>query len=78
MINILLFASLKEKVGQERIEWDGSGLTVSQLKEQMIEKYDLTSELQSVMVAVNEEFEEESYILVEGDTLAFIPPVSGG
>lgn len=78
MINILLFASLKEKLGVDSLKWDGSGIMISKLKEQLMEKYDLADELQSVMVAVNEEFEDDSYLLSAGDTVAFIPPVSGG
>jgi sulfur-carrier protein len=78
MINILLFAGLKEKIGQDQLSWKGSGLTVSQLKEELLEKYQLSTELQAAMIAINEEFEDDSYILSEGDTVAFIPPVSGG
>lgn len=34
--------------------------------------------LQGVMVAVNEEFAMDEDIVEENDTIAFIPPVSGG
>lgn len=78
MINILLFTNLKEKLGKDRIEWQGSGLTVEELKKQLIAEYQIADELQAVMTAVNEEFVDATYKLREGDTVAFIPPVSGG
>lgn len=78
MINILLFTNLKEKLGKDRIEWQGSSLTVEELKKQLIAEYQIADELQAVMTAVNEEFVDVTYKLSEGDTVAFIPPVSGG
>ncbi|WP_019241119.1 MULTISPECIES: molybdopterin converting factor subunit 1 [Bacillus] len=78
MINILLFTNLKEKFGKDNMEYNGNGKSISQLKEQLIAEFQLAEELKAVMVAVNEEFVDEDYILVDGDTVAFIPPVSGG
>lgn len=78
MIKTLLFTSLKEKLGKDYLDWHGSGLTIAQLKEQLIAELGLEDELQAVMTAVNEEFVDVTYTLVEGDTVAFIPPVSGG
>ncbi|WP_042349798.1 molybdopterin converting factor subunit 1 [Bacillus massiliigorillae] len=78
MIKILLFTNLKEKFGKDSIDWQGSGLTVAELKEQLINEFQVADELQAVMTAVNEEFVDATYKLNEGDTVAFIPPVSGG
>ncbi len=77
MIKVLLFAHLQEKVGQESIEVEETGLSVKRLKTIMVEKYDL-GEIEHVMVAVNEEYALDDDLVQSGDVVAFIPPVSGG
>lgn len=76
MNKILFFAHLRDTVGQESIEYNAKGITVSDLKQQISEKYDL--KVDNVMVSVNEEFATDDDIIQDGETIAFIPPVSGG
>ncbi|MCP8967532.1 molybdopterin converting factor subunit 1 [Ectobacillus ponti] len=76
MITVLVFAHLKEKFGQPRLVLEEQELTVSQLRRVLAEQYDLQDN--SVMIAVNEEFAEEDEVIRAGDTVALIPPVSGG
>ncbi|MFS0783056.1 MoaD/ThiS family protein [Bacillus sp. 1P06AnD] len=78
MIKILLFTNLKEKFGEDEMEWQGAGLSVSGLKSQLADRLNVKDELASVMTAVNEEFVDDAYVLEKGDVVAFIPPVSGG
>lgn len=77
MINILLFAHLQEAIGKSKLSVDLSDYTVGQIKEWMENQYPQLS-LQNIMTAVNEEFATDQMIVKDGDTLAFIPPVSGG
>lgn len=77
MINVLLFAQLKDELGKETLSIEGNGLTVAQLKEKLKNDFQLEG-LDSVMTAVNEEFADDETIVADGDTIAFIPPVSGG
>lgn len=77
MIKVLLFAQLKDELGQEALSIEGNGLTVGQLKGKMTEDFHVQG-LDTVMTAVNEEFADEETVLSDGDTVAFIPPVSGG
>lgn len=77
MINILLFAHLQEVIGESKLSVDLSDYTVGQIKEWMETQYPQVS-LQHVMTAVNEEFATETTVVKEGDTIAFIPPISGG
>ncbi|MDQ0215311.1 molybdopterin synthase sulfur carrier subunit [Oikeobacillus pervagus] len=77
MNKVLFFAHLKEEVGKEKIEIDGNGKSIADLKVRVEEEYGLTN-LNSVMTAVNEEFVSHDYVIQEGDVIAFIPPVSGG
>lgn len=77
MVKVLFFAHLKDAVGQEEVSVEGNGWTVTRIKDKMAADYGIEG-LESVMTAVNEEFADDETILSEGDTVAFIPPVSGG
>jgi molybdopterin synthase sulfur carrier subunit len=78
MITILLFANLREEVGSERLVIiEKREMNVQQLKKWLEDKYHLQT-LHKVMVAINEEFVTDEDIVKAGDTVAFIPPVSGG
>ncbi|MBP2243204.1 molybdopterin synthase sulfur carrier subunit [Cytobacillus eiseniae] len=77
MNKVLFFAHLKDAVGEEVIELDTNGKSVVEIKELMKEKYPALN-LENVMAAINEEFASDEDILQAGDTIAFIPPVSGG
>lgn len=77
MINILLFAHLQEQVGESHLKVALSDVTVAQLKEWLEKQYPQLS-LQQIMTAVNEEFATDTTIVQSGDTIAFIPPISGG
>jgi len=77
VINILLFAHLQEAIGQSELKVDLADMTVGQIKEWMENQYPQLS-LQHMMTAVNEEFATDTMIVRAGDTIAFIPPISGG
>ncbi|MBU8772496.1 MULTISPECIES: molybdopterin converting factor subunit 1 [Cytobacillus] len=76
MNKIMFFAHLRDRVGEESVTKDVSGKTISELKQMLEENYGL--KLDSVMAAVNEEFASDDEVIQAGDTIAFIPPVSGG
>lgn len=78
MITILLFANLREEVGLDRLVIsEKQEMTVQQLKEWLKDSYHLQS-LDTVMVAINEEFITNEEMIKVGDIVALIPPVSGG
>ncbi|MFD9626187.1 molybdopterin converting factor subunit 1 [Peribacillus muralis] len=77
MIKVLLFAQLRDELGKETISIEANGWSVAELKGKMKAEYQLGG-LETVMTAVNEEFADDDTILSDGDTVAFIPPVSGG
>jgi sulfur-carrier protein len=77
LIQLLFFAGVKEIIGKEAMELEWQGQTIAQLKEYLLNAFPSLS-LQGVMVAVNEEFALEEDTVEENDTIAFIPPVSGG
>ena len=77
MIKILLFAHLQEEIGQKDFEIEVREITVQQLKGMLKVKFKFPN-LDNVMVAINEEYAMEQDVIHSGDTVAFIPPVSGG
>lgn len=78
MIELLFFAQLRDEVGAASLTIDASEITVEQIKKQYLAKYEMDELLKSAMVAVNEEYAAEDTVVHAGDTVAFIPPVSGG
>ena len=77
MIKVLLFAHLQEKIGKDNLVIEKNSLTVKELRDFVSQTYEVGS-LENVMVAVNEEYALDEDLVQTGDTVAFIPPVSGG
>lgn len=77
MNKVLFFAHLRDAVGAEFLTIDADGLTVALLKDELAQKYNLPK-MDTVMTAINEEFAANDEVIVTGDEIAFIPPVSGG
>lgn len=77
MIKILLFAGLQESIGKDTLELNLEEASVRDLKWKLKEQYP-SSNLDDVMTAINEEYALDTDIVKQGDTVAFIPPVSGG
>jgi molybdopterin synthase sulfur carrier subunit len=77
MNKVLFFAHLRDSVGAEEVQLDAAGKTVAELKAEITETYKL-AKMDTVMTAINEEFAPDDELIHEGDTIAFIPPVSGG
>ncbi|WP_342502520.1 molybdopterin converting factor subunit 1 [Bacillus sp. FSL R5-0397] len=77
MISVLLFAGLAEKAGKQQIIIQKDQTTVDEIKIELQEVYGVDT-AQNVMVAVNEIYTKGNAEVRSGDTVALIPPVSGG
>ncbi|UFT98309.1 molybdopterin converting factor subunit 1 [Radiobacillus kanasensis] len=77
MIEVLLFAHLRDGVGTAKLEINTESLTVEQLKDKLVHDFGLP-DLDRVMVAINEEYASNQDQIKNGDTVALIPHVSGG
>lgn len=77
-INILLFGITRDIVGESKLNLTvSSGITVKKLKQQLANEYaDLNN--YNYSVAINEAYAEVDTELNDNDTIALIPPVSGG
>ncbi len=78
--SVLLFAQLAETVGANRLELDlQDGSTVSDALDTLSGSHPGIADLRPILaVAVNERYCTQSTALTDGDTIALIPPVSGG
>jgi molybdopterin synthase sulfur carrier subunit len=77
MITVLLFAQLQEEAGKDRLEIETNSMTIQELREKLQNQYQING-LNQAMAAINEEYALNEDTVKEGDTVAFIPPVSGG
>lgn len=83
-VKVLLFASAREAAGnisETSLSLD-EGATTTIFRRVMAEKYPGLSSLvldeDSLTLALNEEYIESEVVLKNGDTIALIPPISGG
>mgnify|MGYP000557193089 CR=1 FL=1 len=79
-VTIRLFASYREIIGKSSILMNVSkGALVSDLLTDLLEQYpQLAGNSSKIVVAVNHEYQTNSYTLHTNDEVALIPPVSGG
>ncbi len=79
-IKVLYFSSIKDKLKKKEDVLDISeNTTLEDVISLLKEKYpEIAESLDKSMFAVNEEYADKDKILKEGDTVAVIPPVSGG
>ena len=80
-ITVHLFAGLRDIVGGDIVEeFDGDVVSVTTLRERLGEAHEkLRPYLTGVAIAVNEDYIlDDETELKDGDTVALIPPISGG
>lgn len=80
-VSVLYFAALRDLAGtgDERVNLPSVPCSVEAFLRALEQRHGaLGGRLQSVRVAVDEEFAELSRELVGGEVVALIPPVSGG
>jgi molybdopterin converting factor subunit 1 len=78
-IEILAFGIAKDIFGAStlNVELPGDAST-GDLKARLEQGYPRLKQLASYMVAVNNEYAQDTLLLTERDEVAIIPPVSGG
>ncbi|WP_298882553.1 MoaD/ThiS family protein [uncultured Polaribacter sp.] len=78
-IKVLFFGITTDLVATSNLELDVlEGLSVSNFKNLLKEKYPQLENIDSYAIAVNEEYASNEVLLKENDVIAVIPPVSGG
>ncbi len=80
-VNVLLFATLKEMAGKNRltVELTGESARIADVKATLTELFPaMEDNIQASIAAVNEEYAFAEDAVKDGDNVAFFPPVSGG
>jgi molybdopterin synthase catalytic subunit len=79
-IQVLFFATLKERAGVDRAELElAEGAAVADLKQALFTRYpDLPQHAANLIVAVNKEYASDDELIPPGAEVAVFPPVSGG
>lgn len=79
-VSILFFAAAADLVGADRLQLSLAGpQTLAELQQTLFRQYPpLAAQAKFLMWAVNEQYAAAQTKLQAGDTIACIPPVSGG
>lgn len=79
-IHLLLFGSLRESVGESRLEVElAEGSTLADVRTWLAERSELVDKLGDRLAAsINMEVADLSDVVEDGDEVAFLPPVAGG
>ena len=77
-VNVLYFAVLREQRGLDQEVLTTSVATVRELYHELSRRHRLTVAVASLAIALNESLTGWDAALTDGDTVAFLPPVSGG
>ncbi|MGF1694933.1 molybdopterin synthase sulfur carrier subunit [Vibrio lamellibrachiae] len=81
MIKVLFFAQTRELVGVDSVELDATFDTVEQVRAHLVQqegKWDIALEQGKLLAAVNQSIVPLDSSIVDGDEIAFFPPVTGG
>lgn len=78
-IQLLFFGITEDIIGQKSMSLElKNNTTVGEVKNLLLNDFPKLKQYKSFSTAVNMEYAEDSTILQSNDTLALIPPVSGG
>ena len=77
-VSILYFAALRDVVGLEEEQLEVTGTVRDAVQAAVVRHPQLAAHLGYTRVARNAAFAGDGELLQEGDTLALLPPVSGG
>jgi molybdopterin synthase sulfur carrier subunit len=77
-VRLLYFASLRDAAGCDEDKLDVASMSLAQLYENARIRHGFAFPQERLRVARNGAFAHWNEVIVDGDEIAFIPPVSGG
>jgi molybdopterin converting factor subunit 1 len=78
-LKILCFGITRDIIGQFNYEIElADGASVADLKTNLQERFPKFNQLNSLRIALNTEYAEDTTVLKSNDEIVLIPPVSGG
>lgn len=78
-VKVIAFGIARDilKGGKVSIQMSDQG-SIRELKQKLISRYPDFEKLRTLRFAINEDYQEDDYIIRENDEVVIIPPVSGG
>jgi molybdopterin converting factor subunit 1 len=78
-LNIKAFGIARDFLGESETAFSlNDGNSLADLKRALANRYPEFDKIKAFTIAVNQEYQDDDFIIKEGDELAIIPPVSGG
>jgi molybdopterin synthase sulfur carrier subunit len=77
-LTVLYFAHLRDQRGLDSERITSTATTARDLYRELVQRHGLTLPERTLIVAVNEAMVRWDAPLADGDTVVFLPPVSGG
>jgi molybdopterin synthase sulfur carrier subunit len=74
-IKVRYFAGLREQLGREQEDLDAGGVATVRDVWKQVSAQDLPA---NTLIAINQEYAKPGDAVVDGDEVAFFPPVTGG
>lgn len=77
-VHVQYFAILREEAGASEETVETAAPTLADLYDELAERHGFSLARERLKVVANEEFDEWTRPVRDGDTVVFIPPVAGG
>jgi molybdopterin converting factor small subunit len=79
-VKVRVFSGIQALVGAKKVDLElPDGATVDVLRTRLVEQYPILDPFMSTyVIAVEEEVQDTTHVLRNGDVVDLIPPISGG
>jgi len=78
-LKIMAFGIAKDILGQSEFNFEyDNGNNIQGLKEALTSTFPEFEKLSSFSIAVNQEYQDDDFVISDNDEVVIIPPVSGG
>ena len=77
-VHVLFFGIVADLLGTDHLHMDFSGKNILEFRQALIGNHPVLKSYSNYAIAINEHYATDEELVNEGDTLAIIPPVSGG
>jgi sulfur-carrier protein len=78
IVKVKTFGISRDILGGREVELEISGNSVGDLRKTLSSQFPKLDKLNSLFIAVNQEYAADDKVILVSDEIALIPPVSGG
>jgi molybdopterin synthase sulfur carrier subunit len=78
VVKVKTFGVSRDILGGREVELEISGNSVGDLRKSLSSQFPKLDKLNSLFIAVNQEYAADDKVILISDEIALIPPVSGG